>query len=299
MPYEFKRDGNIPPSEEYFNHSSLAIAWPRVVARAWGIINDVDQMADFISKIILDSNEKTISKERFTELFNKYLGQEECEDSLWMQKLFSLTNNEDVLMAFTEEGLTNCKPEIGDANFFQRFYNCLKHSIDVEGFEPYTKEELLQGIQQAWLESLTPLSDEDMWIYFKRKFFINFDELNRKQKKKIEADIDDAIFKGKSYFVTSEVRVRKIGEEFDYLISPCEEKCELIEDEEAKQKCIYRNKSNYNPEAGPGKNGWEHVGGIDHTVIYTLPSPPEGDGDLGLALADYSSAGKTYVFTST
>jgi hypothetical protein len=35
----------------------------------------------------------------------------------------------------------------------------------------------------------------------------------------------------------------------------------------------------------------------EHVVILTIPPKPEFDDDIGLALADYNSAGKTVPFT--
>jgi len=46
-----------------------------------------------------------------------------------------------------------------------------------------------------------------------------------------------------------------------------------------------------------GGNGWEGVGGIDHTVVLTLPEAPKEATDFAVALADYCCTGKTYVFS--
>lgn len=49
--------------------------------------------------------------------------------------------------------------------------------------------------------------------------------------------------------------------------------------------------------AKPGKNGWDGVNSIEHTVVLTLPEPPSEESEFAMALADYCCTGKTYVFT--
>lgn len=57
------------------------------------------------------------------------------------------------------------------------------------------------------------------------------------------------------------------------------------------------NGAQYSKEGSIGNNGWSNVNDIDHTVVLTIPYPPESEEEFALALADYCCTGKTYVFT--
>ena len=181
MENKFTTNGNAPEDAKVFNHESLAIAWPRIIARAW------------LYQKEFSANAELIEQGKYQEIIDANA------DDNWYFALMS-QQPDNVKKAFISEGLVT-------------------------------------------LGSKSSTTGDNNW----------------------------------EQWITSDLYVVKFSNDIEINIPAVEAG------------------GDYDP--ANANNGWTDVKGIDHTVVFTLPEAPEKDEEFALALADYSCAGKTYVFT--
>jgi hypothetical protein len=300
---------NVAEEIKTLTYSTVLTAWPRVIARVWQIQKQVEtalknDTAVEILEMLTSSSEAAVAP---------LIQSKDAEQVMWQIKREEEERGQNLLMLESIAGKTDKSAELNKLNdldsisekdslsgldyalFGVRLENNnarmilsaipAEESLEIRKIlcremenKQYTHQKVYDLSQSSqfqkdwiWIEKLMAHDGALVLEAFMEEGLI------------LNATADSRSDNWHEYFSTK-IRVVGFGQSFEHII-----KISQASDES----------TGYQISETPGGNGWENVSDLNHTVIYTLPEPPEDEADFATALADYCTTGKVYVFTCT